>query len=486
MIHYILQIIAFQLLFLVVYDLFLKKELYFNWNRVYLILTPILSFVLPLIKIDFIRNNIPSEYVVQLPAVILGTSSNNEMATIILNEVTIFGTSGLNIAMTIQLIWLTGMMVSLGFFIYKLYKIHQLKRTGTITKVNNTTIVSLPKTNTSFSFLNTIYLGESLSEEQKETILLHEKIHIEERHSFDLLFFEAIKIICWFNPLVYVFQNKITLLQEYIVDKKTASIKGKKAYYNKLLSQIFQTESISFINTFFNHSLIKKRIIMLQKSNLESNKITQLKYLLLVPIIGLMLIYTSCTEETNGQEQSSQVVKSASSSQSDIIKNIEVLKESIAVKGNITEEEENALKALVVLFDGNKLENHYYDENKVKDLTELPFGIIEKAPTYPGCTGSNEELKKCMSKKISQFVGSEFNIETTSNLGLLGKQRISIQFKIDRFGDIVNVRARAPHPSLEAEAIRVVSKLPKMKPGEQDGKVVGVLYSLPIIFKIEE
>ncbi|MFK5983605.1 MAG: M56 family metallopeptidase [Flavobacteriaceae bacterium] len=484
MIHYILQIIAFQLLFLIVYDLFLKKELYFNWNRVYLILTPILSFILPLIKVDFIQKNIPSEYIIQLPAVILGTSSSNEMTTIILDEVTIFGSSGISTGTIIQLIWLTGMLVSLGFFIFKLYKIYQLKRNGTITKINKTTIVSLPKTDASFSFLNTIFLGESLSEEQKETIVLHEKIHIKERHSFDLLFFEAIKIIFWFNPLMYVFQNKMTLLQEYIADEKTASVKGKKAYYNKLLSQIFQTESISFINTFFNHSLIKKRIIMLQKS--KSNRIAKFKYLLLLPIIGVMLVYTSCTQETSAQGQSSQISKASTSSESDIIKNIEALIKSIEVKGNMTEEEDNALKALVVLFDGNKLENHYYDETKVKDLLYLPFGTIEKVPTYPGCTGTNEELKKCMTKMITTFVMNEFNIETTSNLGLTGKQRISVQFKIDRFGNIVNVRARAPHPSLEAEALRVVSKLPKMEPGKQDGKTVGVLYSLPIIFKIEE
>ncbi len=483
MIHYILQIIAFQLLFLIVYDVFLKRELYFNWNRIYLLFTPILSFILPLIKIDLIRNNIPSAYVVQLPAVILGTSSSNEMATIILDEVTIFGTSGISTGIIIQLIWLTGMLVSLGFFVFKLYKIQQLKRTGTITKINKTTIVSLPETDASFSFLNSIFLGENLSEEQKETILLHEKIHIEERHSFDLLFFEAIKIICWFNPLVYVFQNKMTLLQEYIADEKVASEKGKKAYYQGLLSQVFNTESISFINTFFNHSLIKKRIIMLQKS--KSNRIAKFKYLLLLPIIGVMLVYTSCTQETSAQEQSSQVTKSATSSQSDIIKNIEALIKSIEVKGNMTEEEDNALKAVVVLFDGNKLENHYYDEDKVKDLIELPFGTIEKVPTYPGCTGTNEELKKCMTKNISQFVGSEFNTKVVDK-NITGKQRISVQFKIDRFGNIVNVKARAAHPSLEAEALRVVSKLPKMEPGEQDGKTVGVLYSLPILFKIEE
>jgi len=469
MIHYILQIIAFQLLFLVVYDLFLKKELYFNWNRVYLILTPILSFVLPLLKIDFIRNNIPSEYVVQLPAVILGTSSSNEMATIILEEVTIFGTSGISTVAIIQLIWLTGILMSLSFFIFKLYKIHQLKRTGTITKINKTTIVSLPKTDASFSFLNTIFLGESLSEEQKETILLHEKIHIEERHSFDLLFFEAIKIICWFNPLVYVFQNKMTLLQEYIADEKAASVKGKKAYYNKLLSQIFQTESISFINTFFNHSLIKKRIIMLQKSN-ANNKITQLKYLLLLPVIGVMLTYTSCVQEPESVPTSSVSEKIA---------------ELKVILGNEKLSNSEVKELMTIISESGSNITKYQETERIASGA-VPFSTIEKVPTYPGCTGTNEELKKCMTTKLAEFVGKEFNTKVQEDSGLTGRQRISVQFKIDESGNITNVKARAPHPTLEQEAIRVITKLPKMKPGEQDGKTVGVLYSLPILFKIEE
>ncbi len=469
MIHYVLQIIAFQLLFLVVYDLFLKKELYFNWNRVYLILTPILSFVLPLIKVDFIRNNIPSEYVVQLPAVILGTSSSNGMATIILDEVTVFGTSGISAGTIIQLIWITGMLVSLGFFLFKLYKIYQLKRTGSITKINKTTIVSLPKTDASFSFLNTIFLGESLSEEQKETILLHEKIHIEERHSFDLLFFEAIKIICWFNPLVYVFQNKMTLLQEYIADEKAASEKGKKAYYQGLLSQVFNTESISFINTFFNHSLIKKRIIMLQKS--KSNRIAKFKYLLLLPIIGVMLTYTSCVKEPETVQTSS------------VSEKITELKGLLENK-KLSDSEVKELMAIISK-SGSNITMHQETESNTNRA--VPFATIDRVPIYPDCTGTvNEELKKCMSEKIMKFVQKEFNIETTKNLGLVGKHRISVQFKINKNGNVTNVRARAPHPTLELEAMRVINKLPKMKPGEQDGKTVAVLYSLPILFKIEE
>jgi len=473
MIHYILQIIAFQLLFLVVYDLFLKKELYFNWNRIYLLVTPILSFVLPLIKIDFIRNNIPSEYVIQLPAVILGNSSSNVMATIILDEVTVFGSSGISTGMMIQLIWLSGILVSLSLFSFKLYKINKLKQTGTSTIINKTTIVSLPKTNKAFSFLNTIFLGEELSEKQKQTILLHEKIHIKENHSFDLLFFEAIKIICWFNPLVYVFQNKMTLLQEYIADDKAASEKGKNNYYQGLLSQVFNTESISFINTFFNHSLIKKRIIMLQKSNTKSRnqKINQLKYLMLIPVIGIMLIYSSCAQEPENVETSS------------VSEKIMELKSALE---NEKLSEEDKKELMIILSNSGKKVVELREIEEFNEGNTIPFAQIDKVPTYPGCTGTNGELKKCMTKNITQFVAKEFNIETTSNLGLSGKQRISVQFKIDKSGNVVNVRARAPHPSLEAEAVRVVSKLPKMKPGEQDGKTVGVLYSLPILFKIEE
>ena len=483
MIHYILQILIFQLLFLVAYDVFLKKELHFNWNRIYLIVAPLLSFILPLIKIGFIRKNIPEEYIIQLPAVMLGTKSSEYITSETLSEITIAGTSTISITLIIQIIWLTGMLVALGILGLKLFKVYKLKRSGILSKINDTNFISLPKTDTAFSFLNTIFIGEDLSDKQKETIIIHENIHIQQYHSLDLLFFEFIKVICWFNPLVYLYQSKMVLLQEFIADEKAASLKGKNEYYNGLLSQVFKTESISFINTFFNQSLIKKRIIMLQKSNLKQNKITQLKYLLLVPIIGIMLIYTSCTQETNAQTDTNQVSKTTSSPKSDILKNIEALKESIAIKGNITEEEENALKALIVLFDGNKLENHYYDD--VKDLIELPFGTIQKVPTYPGCTGDNEALKKCFTQNIWQFVGAEFNTKL-SNKEISGKQRIIVNFKIDITGKVTNVQAKSEFKELEIEAVRVINNLPQMLPGEHEGKKVGVQYSLPILFEINE
>ena len=91
-----------------------------------------------------------------------------------------------------------------------------------------------------------------------------------------------------------------------------------------------------------------------------------------------------------------------------------------------------------------------------------------------------------MSQKITKFIKKEFNTKLAGNLGLSGRQRISVIFKIDKNGDVIGVRARAPHPRLEKEAKRVISLLPKMKPGKQRGKAVIVPYSLPIIFQVQD
>jgi len=120
------------------------------------------------------------------------------------------------------------------------------------------------------------------------------------------------------------------------------------------------------------------------------------------------------------------------------------------------------------------------------DDVEVPFAFIENVPVFPGCEGGNNEAKrKCMSEKITKHVQKKFNADIAETLGLSGKQRISVMFKIDKTGNIVGVQSRAPHPKLEKEAARVINLLPKMKPGKQRGNSVTVSYSLPIIFQVE-
>nr|WP_306468590.1 energy transducer TonB [Aestuariibaculum lutulentum] len=85
-----------------------------------------------------------------------------------------------------------------------------------------------------------------------------------------------------------------------------------------------------------------------------------------------------------------------------------------------------------------------------------------------------------MSENVTAFVSQKYNTSFIKDIGLNGVQKIYVMFKIDKTGNVINIRAKAKHGGLEAEAIRVVSLLPRMKPGIVRGKLVTVPYSLPI------
>lgn len=112
---------------------------------------------------------------------------------------------------------------------------------------------------------------------------------------------------------------------------------------------------------------------------------------------------------------------------------------------------------------------------------DIPFAIIEEAPVYPGCTGTKAQKKKCFQDKITAHVSKHFKISLAQDLGLSpGKKKIYVQFRIDKNGEINNIKARGPHKRLEKEAIRVIGLLPAMTPGKQRTEPVRVSYTLPI------
>lgn len=127
-------------------------------------------------------------------------------------------------------------------------------------------------------------------------------------------------------------------------------------------------------------------------------------------------------------------------------------------------------------------------EEKPSEPENVPFFAIQNAPIYPGCEGAenNAERKKCMSEKISKLIQRKFNgNDIATDYGLVGKQKIDVQFTIDKIGRVIDIKTRAPHPKLEKEAVRVIKFIPQMTPGRQRDKNVGVIYSLPIIFQAE-
>ena len=90
-----------------------------------------------------------------------------------------------------------------------------------------------------------------------------------------------------------------------------------------------------------------------------------------------------------------------------------------------------------------------------------------------------------MSNKIGRLISRKFVSDLAGALGFTGKQRINVQFKIDELGNVVEVKARAPHSKLENEAIKTINKIPKMIPAKQSNKEVTVIYSLPIILQVQ-
>jgi protein TonB len=121
-------------------------------------------------------------------------------------------------------------------------------------------------------------------------------------------------------------------------------------------------------------------------------------------------------------------------------------------------------------------------DNKPRNMENVEF-----VPVFPGCEAfkTNEEKVACMSSKIGVFIQKKFRTDQFNNLDRNKIQKVYVQFKIDKNGDITNVKSRAMNSELETEGSRVIKKLPRMIPGRQGNVNVDVIYMVPILFKVE-
>lgn len=122
---------------------------------------------------------------------------------------------------------------------------------------------------------------------------------------------------------------------------------------------------------------------------------------------------------------------------------------------------------------------------EVEEDIEVPFAVIEKVPQFPGCTGNNDELRACFQRKMQEHLQEHFRYpEAAAELDIQGK--VYVFFLIDKNGKVSKVKSRGPNKLLITEAERIIGLLPKMKPGKQRNKSVGVPYSVPINFKLRQ
>ncbi|PZW38641.1 beta-lactamase regulating signal transducer with metallopeptidase domain [Mesonia algae] len=541
---YIVQFSLFLAVFYVAYLLFLKKETFFDYNRLYLLLTPCLALLLPFITLDFLRpkDSTGTAYI-NLPPVLLGDFAVAAEET----QAVTHNLEGINWT---QILWQNGFLIlyGIGFsiafllLIKKWNQFRKFKQSGILKQQDGIFYSEIKNSRIACTFYNQIFIGSEIKEKERQHILQHEWVHVTQNHSLDLLFFEILKLLFWFHPAVFAYQKQITSLHEFIADEHVTQNTSKINYYQSLLNVAFGTHQISFINQFFNHSLIKKRIVMLQKS--KSAAQAKLKYLIILPLIAAMLTYVSCTEnketvETNQSELPDPPpppAPPANLSQEDAQLVNELQEELVRMKndGKTTKEiakefydvnihkstpsRENYYRSMLYMkYTYQDYNNSVDSDKKIEDFEIIPydeylefrkytknallppppppatheegvpFSAIETVPTYPGCDeeSNNTIRKQCFSDKIKDFVNNNFDVGLGKKLGLTGENRVYVRFVIAKDGSIKDVQARAPHPKLQEEAERVVNSLPKMQPGIQNSQPVNVLYSLPIIFKID-
>ncbi len=531
MLHYILQTVVFQILFLMVYDLFLKKETFLNWNRFYLLTSVVLSIVLPFVKLNSFKTIIPKEYIVELPEIIIGTIEDKVVESPVLETIN----SGSGSLLSWDLVICLGGFIAILLFTYKLSNILLLANRNPKVEIEDAFLVQLSNSKSAFSFFNYIFIGEHIVEEERSAIIAHEQVHVKEKHSVDLLLFELLRILFWFNPMIYIYQNKIGSIHEFLADDKAVKA-NKAAYYQNLLSQVFQTQKVSFINPFFKRSLIKKRIVMLNKT--KSKQINLIKYALLIPMIFGMMVYTSCSKVQEDSiasiandnleqysyslekgEKMSDEKKSIQKKAEDFLKanneeyaywgsennltrkttySVHKISDKAPETHNeidFTFKDGGAFKAFIQIGSvTNHIENVYsmdvLDSNKsvIERNDWVSFNVIDEVPVFPGCESliGNEDRKKCFSKNVQKLVTKNFNVDIGKSLDLKGNHKISVFFIISKEGYIKDLKARAAHKSLEIEAKRVINLIPKLIPGKMHGENVDVAYYLPIKLNINE
>ena len=447
-------------LFYLMYRLFFIKDTFWEVRRYYLLSSVLLSFAYPFISIGswFIQQDAVNSMIVKyalLPEMNVGTVQHS----------TIFSFENLAL-----ILYGFGVVVLLIRMLIQLISILLIRFRHKKQLFQGKSVIVLENEITPFSFFGWVFLNPSLhSEHETSEILAHELTHVRQGHSFDVIIGELVTVLCWLNPFTWFLKNEIRQNLEYIADNQVVeSGFNSKNYQYHLLQLSFQSLQFNLGNK-FNVSPLKKRITMMNQQ--KTSKAGLLKYLIIVPL-ALALILSSNAEtlfnrakESLGNNylnwRTSKIIDNQQSTLSSA--NIVVSNEAIPQQVSVSEDVKQAVPAVSVTPVNDKT-----DHDKV-------YQVVEKMPEFPG---GIQMLMKYLSQNIKYP-------EEAQKSGIEGK--VICQFVITKEGMVDNVNViRSVHPSLDAEAIRVLKAMPIWIPGEQKGTKVNVQYVLPINFKLGE
>jgi beta-lactamase regulating signal transducer with metallopeptidase domain len=286
--HYLLEANLYLCVFYAGYCLFLNKETHYTLNRVYLLLSCVVSFVLPVIQIGWLK---PVEAATKTIVIIPQTGYQTTAQKLAVHPALTFNDILIDA-------YILGMIILTMVLFIRLYQLAKLTKATKTLVDDKYKLINIEGSNTAFSFFNYLFIGTKT--EANNIIIRHELVHMRQKHSADIVFLELIKIINWFNPLIYLLQISLKTIHEYIADEQTAAHESDALSYSSfLVSNAYGLNGSPLAHSFFNYNLLKKRIIMLNQK--RSGKLARLKYLVAVPIsAGLLCASTLVFSKSYG------------------------------------------------------------------------------------------------------------------------------------------------------------------------------------------
>ena len=452
MLAYFLKVNVAIVLFYAFYRLFFYKDTFFGWRRTALLCFFAVSAAIPLLNIQtWITEQEPMVAMadlyasVVLPELTAGTEATPADWKSILSEYANIAYWGIAALLMIRLVMQLAGIIRLACRCRKV-------------QIGNTNIHLLPKADGPFSFFHWIFIHPSShTEEEFNEILIHERTHARQWHSIDVIISELVCIFCWCNPFAWLMKREIRTNLEYMADARVLENGyDSKTYQYHLLGLSHQKAAATIYNS-FNVLPLKKRIKMMNKK--RTKEIGRTKYLMFLPLAALLMIVSNI-------EAVARTTKKIAA---------EVIEAVDAKTGQAVPEVQAPQVAPLPEQDTKTVT--YKGKVVDKDTLDNPiFEVVEHMPEFPD--GGMSALMEYLSKNIKYP-------EAAMKKGTQG--RATVQFVVEKDGSITNVKIlRGIDPELDKEAIRVISAMPKWKPGTQRGEAVRVRFTVPVMFRLTE
>lgn len=294
MIAYLIKSAVCLVLLLAAYHLLLEKEKMHRFNRLFLLVSIAFSLSIPAITISVPQATVPDVHILPVNYVIdEGTPQaiHTTIQSVQIKNVVISNT--LTITDYLLIAYAIGALILLIRFVKNLYYINNRVRSGERHPLENCTLVLVPEDIIPHSFFGYIFVNKTEYESgaMDKQLLLHEFTHVSQKHSYDIVVIELLKIIFWFNPVFILYKKAIQLNHEFLADDGVLSTHiNLKAYQHLLLSKAGFSHTLNLTSN-FNYSITKKRLLMMNQTTPKVR--AMLKATALAPVM-LLLVFAFC------------------------------------------------------------------------------------------------------------------------------------------------------------------------------------------------